>query len=185
MKMARIPEYLQAYLEKFPLQAGPLLTSIKDLSLSVGWCDLRIVPLSGDASDWIVMVGHKRKEDPLRAVLPLPLHTTSLRPSVLKAIFKELALIEVASLPEPISPFAPTLDELREQLGQRQTSEDAEKLQEEKEGGSERADQGKPGGKSEEFDRETIYMAIVTGDSAVVYYKLSKGIKKPADIPDE
>lgn len=33
MKMARMPEYLQAYLEKFPLQAGPLLTSIKDLSL--------------------------------------------------------------------------------------------------------------------------------------------------------
>lgn len=91
----------------------------------------------------------------------------------------------MASLPEPISPFAPTLDELREQLGQRQTSEDAEKLQEEEKGGSERADEGKPGEKSEEFDMETIYMAIVTGDSTVVYYKLSKGIKKPADIPDE
>lgn len=123
-------------------------------------------------------------------MLPLPLHTTSLRPSVLKAIFKELASIEVASLPEPISPFAPTLDELREQLGQTQTSDDAGKLQEEqqeseKKEESERTEEGKPGEESEEFDRETIYMAIVTGDSTVVYYKLSKGIKKPADIPDE
>ncbi|KIR43084.1 hypothetical protein I307_04220 [Cryptococcus deuterogattii 99/473] len=183
--MAHIPEHLRPYLEKFPLQAGPLLTSIKDLSLSVGWCDLRIVPLSGDASEWVVMVGHKRKEDPLRAVLPLPLHTTSLRPSVLKAIFKELALIEVAPLTEPIPPFAPTLDELREQLSQIQVPEDAERTQEEEKGERERTQAGKPGEESEEFDRETIYMAIVTGDSTVVYYKLSKGIKKPADIPDE
>jgi len=36
-----------------------------------------------------------------------------------------------------------------------------------------------------ELDREMIYIAIVTSDSTVVYYKLSKGIKKPADIPDE
>ena len=36
-----------------------------------------------------------------------------------------------------------------------------------------------------ELDRQTIYMAIVATDSTVVYYKLSKGIKKPADIPDE
>ncbi|WVO18811.1 uncharacterized protein IAS62_000083 [Cryptococcus decagattii] len=183
--MTHIPEYLQPYLEKFPLQAGPLLSSIKDLSLSVGWRDLRIVPLPGDASEWVVMVGHKRKEDPLRAVLPLPLHTTSLRPSVLKSIFKELALIEVASLAEPISPFAPTLDELREQLSQIQRPEDAEKVQEDDKGERERVQEGKPGEESEEFDRETIYMAIVTGDSTVVYYKLSKGIKKPADIPDE
>ncbi|KIY33592.1 hypothetical protein I305_03984 [Cryptococcus gattii E566] len=183
--MTHIPEYLQPYLEQFPLQAGPLLTSIKDLSLSVGWCDLRIVPLSGDASEWVVMVGHKRKEDPLRAVLPLPLHTTSLRPSVLKSIFKELALIEVTSLAEPIPPFAPTLDGLREQLSQIQVPEDAEKTQEDDKGERERTQEGKLGEESEEFDRETIYMAIVTGDSTVVYYKLSKGIKKPADIPDE
>lgn len=118
-------------------------------------------------------------------MLPLPLHTTSLRPSVLKSIFKELALIEVASLAEPISPFAPTLDELREQLSQIQRPEDAEKVQEDDKGERERVQEGKPGEESEEFDRETIYMAIVTGDSTVVYYKLSKGIKKPADIPDE
>lgn len=36
-----------------------------------------------------------------------------------------------------------------------------------------------------EIDKEMIYMAIVTSDSTVVYYRLSRGIKKPADIPDE
>lgn len=36
-----------------------------------------------------------------------------------------------------------------------------------------------------EIEKETIYMGIVTTDSTVVYYKLTKGIKKPADIPDE
>jgi hypothetical protein len=35
------------------------------------------------------------------------------------------------------------------------------------------------------FDTDTLYLAISTTDSSVVYYKLSKGIKKPADIPDE
>lgn len=45
---------------------------------------------------------------------------------------------------------------------------------------------GKGEGKGNtDIDRETIYLAIVTTDSTVVYYKLSKGIKKPADIPDE
>ena len=36
-----------------------------------------------------------------------------------------------------------------------------------------------------ELDKEMIYMGIVTSDSTVVYYKLTKGIRKPADIPDE
>lgn len=35
------------------------------------------------------------------------------------------------------------------------------------------------------IDREAIYMSIVTPDSSVVYYRLTKDIKKPADIPDE
>lgn len=39
--------------------------------------------------------------------------------------------------------------------------------------------------KNEEIDKEMIYMGIATSDSTVVYYKLTKGIKKPADIPDE
>ena len=38
---------------------------------------------------------------------------------------------------------------------------------------------------SMDIDKDMIYMAIVTADSTVVYYRLSKGIKKPADIPDE
>jgi hypothetical protein len=36
-----------------------------------------------------------------------------------------------------------------------------------------------------EFDPDTLYVAIGTTDSTVVYYKLSRGIKKPHDIPDE
>ena len=40
-------------------------------------------------------------------------------------------------------------------------------------------------GSGTELDKEMIYMGIVTSDSTVVYYKLTKGIKKPADIPDE
>lgn len=44
---------------------------------------------------------------------------------------------------------------------------------------------GSEGIGSEEIEKETIYMGIVTTDSTVVYYKLTKGIKKPADIPDE
>ena len=40
-------------------------------------------------------------------------------------------------------------------------------------------------GVNEQLDREMIYVAIVASDSTTVYYKLSKGIKKPADIPDD
>ncbi len=36
-----------------------------------------------------------------------------------------------------------------------------------------------------EIDKDMIYMAITNPDSTVVYYKLTRGIKKPADIPDE
>ena len=38
---------------------------------------------------------------------------------------------------------------------------------------------------NKEIDTDTLYMAIVTTDSTVVYYKLARGIRKPADIPDE
>ena len=44
---------------------------------------------------------------------------------------------------------------------------------------------GEPGKVHGAIDRGMIYIAIVTSDSTVVYYKLTKGIKKPADIPDE
>lgn len=36
-----------------------------------------------------------------------------------------------------------------------------------------------------EIDRSLVYTAISMGDSTVVYYKLSRGIVKPADIPDD
>lgn len=40
-------------------------------------------------------------------------------------------------------------------------------------------------GQSDEFDPDTLYTAIVCADSTVVYYKLSRDIRKPHDIPDE
>lgn len=36
-----------------------------------------------------------------------------------------------------------------------------------------------------EIDKATIYVSTVLPDSSIVYYKLSKGVKKPEDIPDE
>ena len=49
----------------------------------------------------------------------------------------------------------------------------------------EEKEEGSGNGSGTELDKEMIYMGIVTSDSTVVYYKLTKGIKKPADIPDE
>ncbi|WVQ76014.1 hypothetical protein IAR50_005650 [Cryptococcus sp. DSM 104548] len=175
-----VPDHLLPYLEKHPLQAGPLLTSVKDLSLSVGWTDLRIVSLTGEASEWVVIIGHKRREDPLRAVLPLPIHTTSLRPSSLRAIFKAFESFDYDSLPPVMPPFAPTLDEMREQLGV-QLPVNIE-VHGKDEGAGEAVNTE---AETREFDKETLYTAIVTGDSTVVYYKIAKGIKKPHDIPDE
>ncbi|ODN79689.1 hypothetical protein L202_03618 [Cryptococcus amylolentus CBS 6039] len=179
-----IPKHILPYLERHPLQAGPLLTSVKDLSLSVGWTDMRIVSLTGDASEWTVIIGRKRKEDPLRAALPLPIHTTSLRPSALRAIFKALESFDYDSLPPVMPPFAPTLDEMRETLGV-QLPVDGELVGEGT--GADGAVKTEAGAAKDnkEFDKETLYTAIVTGDSTVVYYKIAKGIKKPHDIPDE
>ncbi|WVN89427.1 uncharacterized protein L203_104650 [Cryptococcus depauperatus CBS 7841] len=175
--MLDIPQFLKPYLENYPLQAGPLLTSVKDLSLSIGWSDLRVVRLKGE-EDWVVVVGRKKKQDPLRAILPLPLHTTSLRPSSLRSIFSGLAGLQADKLPEPIPPFAPLLDELCERLGKiDQAVNDEPQGQEQQKNEQDR--------ETLEVDQNTLYMAIVTGDSTVVYYKVSKGIKKPADIPDE
>ncbi|WVQ83240.1 hypothetical protein IAT38_005379 [Cryptococcus sp. DSM 104549] len=183
--MVPVPDSLAPVLANFPLQAGPLLTSAKDITLAVGWQDVRVVPLTGAASDWVVLIGHKRPEDPLRAVIPLPMHTTSLHPSSLRVIFQALAELETASLPDPIPPFAPSMDELKEKLGQKPEGAEGQEGTEEKPEGteSEISGAGRVGGG--ELDKETVYLAIVTGDSTVVYYKLSKGIKKPADIPDE
>ncbi|KAI9638766.1 tRNA intron endonuclease [Dioszegia hungarica] len=169
-------------LEACPLQAGSLYTSYKDLSLSVEWHDLRAFVLPG--TEWAVILGHKKRQDPLRVVLPLPLHTTALKPSILKLIYSTLASLPFSAIPVPDDPLVPSIEEVqREMASRRVTSGDAEtgegSTEKEKDNGQEAAEV------NESIDRETIYLAIVTSDSTVVYYKLSKGIKKPADIPDE
>ncbi|WVF69785.1 hypothetical protein IAT40_004564 [Kwoniella sp. CBS 6097] len=191
--MSNPPSFLVPFLERYPSQAGPLLTTVYDLTLAVGWIDTRITSLGG----WVVLVGHKRKEDPLRAVLPLPMHTTSLKPSSLRSIFNALSTTSLDDLPEPFEPLAPTVDELREKLeGSAVAVAVAPSEVEAADEDSSQADRQHTSDQSQstssttttttpELDKETIYTAIVTPDSTVVYYKLSKGIKKPADIPDE
>ncbi|WVR04644.1 hypothetical protein IAU60_001655 [Kwoniella sp. DSM 27419] len=181
--MSSAPEWLEPYLEDHPLQAGPLLTTVYDLTLSVGWIDTRITTLG----EWVVLIGHKRPEDPLRAVLPLPIHTTSLRPSSLKTIFNALSKLDLSDLPPPFPPFAPSMDKLRETISVKSglqtdttpaTSDTAITPAEET-----LVAASAPA--AAQLDKETVYTAIVTPDSTVVYYKISKGIKKPADVPDE
>ncbi|WWC86881.1 uncharacterized protein L201_001760 [Kwoniella dendrophila CBS 6074] len=181
------PAFLLPYLEKYPIQAGALLNTIYDLTLSVGWIDTRLMELGG----WVVLIGHKNKSDPLRAVLPLPIHTTSLKPSSLKSIFNALSKLEIENLEKPFQKLAPTIDDLKSQIQIQSSINESQDLnmninddtqmqmqdnQEENE--KENQDQIM-------LDKETIYTSIVTPDSTVVYYKISKGIKKPSDIPDE
>jgi hypothetical protein len=80
----------------------------------------------------------------------------------------------ISDLPEPIPLLAPEIATLRREAAAKKGQDIPEEV-EEKEG---------PGSEVE-LDKEMIYMGIVTTDSTVVYYKLTKGIKKPADIPDE
>ncbi|OCF58790.1 hypothetical protein L486_03280 [Kwoniella mangroviensis CBS 10435] len=163
------PSFLLPYLEKYPIQAGALLTTIYDLTLSVGWIDTRLTDLGG----WVALIGHKTKSDPLRAVIPLPIHTTSLKPSSLKSIFNALSSLSLENLPQASEKLAPTMDDLKltiqEQSGTNHNVND-QTIQ---------AEEGSI------LDQETIYTSIVTPDSTVVYYKISRGIKKPNDIPDE
>jgi hypothetical protein len=149
---------------------------------------------------WCAIVGHKRQEvctglpprpvqlveadyqDALKAVVPLPLHTTSLKPSSLKSIFSSLAGMTISDLPASIPPLAPDVTTLRNQI-LAQKGQDTDTIEEERE----EEEEGKAEKEitKQELDKEMIYMGIVTSDSTVVYYKLTKGIKKPADIPDE
>jgi hypothetical protein len=80
----------------------------------------------------------------------------------------------VSDLPEPIPVLAPDIATLRREVA----TTKGEEIPEEK-------DEVDGSGTGTELDKEMIYMGIVTSDSTVVYYKLTKGIKKPADIPDE
>lgn len=195
------------------------------------WQDLRALELEG--TGWAVIVGHKRdsvsrhasghasapghdvtwsrsathtSQDPLRAVLPLPLHTTTLRPSSLRQIFSAISTLSPSSLPPVIPAPAPSLQDLRKRLdGDNPALTDALTNA----GAGADADEDGPTDIVSEavvatdivseavvpatphaeganaFDTDTLYLAISTTDSSVVYYKLSKGIKKPADIPDE
>lgn len=145
-------------------------------------------------------------QDPLRAVLPLPLHTTSLRPFSLRQIFSAISTLSPSSLPPVIPAPAPSLQDLRKRLdGDNPALTDALTNA----GAGADADEDGPTDIVSEavvatdivseavvpatphaeganaFDTDTLYLAISTTDSSVVYYKLSKGIKKPADIPDE
>jgi hypothetical protein len=79
-------------------------------------------------------------------------------------------------LPQPIPLLAPDIATLRRQLALDKGMDVLEEDPEEK-----KVDPTN----SVTLDKEMIYMGIVTTDSTVVYYKLTKGIKKPADIPDE
>ena len=124
----------------------------------------------------------RSRKDPLRAVLPLPLHTTSLRPSDLKAIFNALSQLTSSDIPPVMTPPAPSIEELHAVIARNRDTADHPA-----DGTNEKMDQAQVdvGRVNGEIDAETIYMAIATTDSTVVYYRLSRGIKKPADIPDE
>lgn len=112
--------------------------------------------------------------------MPLPLHTTSLKPSSLKSIFGALATLSFGDLPAPIPPLVPDMPSLRQELATRRGEDPPSRAVEE--GGP---SPPPPVSTNNEIDKEMVYMGIVTSDSTVVYYKLTKGIKKPADIPDE
>jgi hypothetical protein len=89
---------------------------------------------------------------------------------VLREIFRYLD--SLSTIPEPDKPLIPSMEDLQSHIARKRGENINETVKEEED-------------VSEELDKEMIYMAITTTDSTVVYYKLSKGIKKPADIPDE
>ncbi|KAL7425274.1 hypothetical protein Q5752_000962 [Cryptotrichosporon argae] len=184
-------------------QAGPLLTAYRDLALSVGWHDLRALVLPG--TEWAVILGHKRRDDPLRPILPLPLHTTALRPSSLRAIFAALSALaeDAETVPPALPALAPSVEELRARPAARaEGAHDAQGMQgvQHEADGAVRVDAtqpasitardptgdpGMPMPPTPALDADTLYLAIATPDSTVVYYKLARGIRKPTDIPDE
>lgn len=84
------------------------------------------------------------------------------------------------ALVRPISELKSELDRRRAERPTGASNDDAKESVEEQQTGGEESPPT-----NDELDAETLYLAITTTDSTVVYYKLSKGIKKPADIPDE
>jgi hypothetical protein len=108
-------------------------------------------------------------------------------------VFNALSSLSAETVPPADRPLVPTVEDVQAQMASRRAKTD------ESEGvfdADSPTDAGfRPAGAEElgssrgescsDIDRETLYLSIVTSDSTVVYYKLSKGIKKPADIPDE
>ncbi|KAG7563103.1 hypothetical protein FFLO_01411 [Filobasidium floriforme] len=154
------PSYpiLADFIEKFPLQAGCIYSTYTDLALSQQWEEIRLHEL-GD-SGWGVLFGRKTTEDSTRMVLPLHFHANNLTPKALKTIYKLLNQLSVADLP----PILPSPHDDGDEAAEDDKEEDATQ---------------------NTLDTKTIYISIVTPDSSVVYYKLTQGIKKPDDIPDE
>lgn len=133
-------------------------------------------------------------------MIPLPLHTKSLKPSSLNSIFSSLSTLSIDALPGPIPALVPDLSDLRKDLAIRRGHDPNSSSQDpdpdrndsdnhEVEGSNPDTEPAGTrtgaGDSTADIEKETIYMGIATTDSTVVYYKLTKGIKKPADIPDE
>lgn len=134
----------------------PLLTLHSDLPRTAQqWSDLRAFGLT---SEWSVILGHKVPTDPLRLVVPLPIDADNLTARQLRHIFEALQKLKENELPDRLPSF---LDD------------------------DEPTNPSVTAAAATEIDREAIYISIVTPDSSVVYYRLTKDIKKPADIPDE
>jgi len=64
----RAPDTLKMLLAPFiaasPLQAGVLVTVVRDLALAVDWVELRPLKLPG--TEWVAVVGRKRKSVSMR-----------------------------------------------------------------------------------------------------------------------
>lgn len=58
--MTDLAAYLAPITSACPLQAGPLVTTVRDLQLAVGWEELR--PLVLPDTKWAVIIGRKRRE---------------------------------------------------------------------------------------------------------------------------
>ncbi|KAJ9122074.1 hypothetical protein QFC24_004301 [Naganishia onofrii] len=151
---------LEPYIEAYPAQAGALYTTYTDLCLSHQWQDIRLLNLKQQG--WVVLFGRKSLADPIRLILPLAININSLTPDALQSIFAALQSLEVNTLPQPLPPLIETPKSGFE-VDSVEDSDSAEAT----------------------LDKETIYISIATPDSSVVYYKLTKGIKKPQDVPDE
>jgi hypothetical protein len=101
-------------------------------------------------------------------VLPLHFHANNLTPRVLKLIYKQLNQLSMKDL-APILPSPLSVSDIS-QPTDNEDEENGDDKKIETDG---------------LLDLKTIYISIVTPDSSVVYYKLTQGIKKPDDIPDE